>query len=496
MHAIETLEREINMRKLLLRLLPILLGFSTAWPAEPYTGSIHGLVIDGGTRQPLPGANVALVDSRLGTIAGGDGHFAIEDVPVGTHRLRVSLVGYVERIRPDVVVRSNRISTVEVGLEEGVVGMAETVIEAGYFSEETSSRVSAVNFNYEEIRRSPGSAQDISRLLQALPSVNMNNDQRNDLIVRGGSPSEILTLVDNVRIGNINHFPTQGASGGPIGLLNAELIEDVTFNAGGFGAEYGDRMSAVMSIQLREGNREEFDGEYNMSMAGAGFILEGPLSNGRGSWIASARRSYLDLIVGAIGTGVVPVYSDMQGKLSFDISDKHQLALLGISGFDNIELGPDDADDAADGEDFFSQDVTQFVVGANWRWLWSTRGYSETSLAISASDFSLTSDDNPTEVRQFSNESQELDLALRSRTFTRLRPGTSLEWGVDVKRISSEFEIFVTRDTNRVNVEIPEQQIGDEVRSTKTGRLSEPRACVDPALEGNRGRALRLLRFQ
>ena len=473
------------MRKLIV--FTFLLSAPASTGASALTGSIRGVVIDSGTRQPLSGANIAVVDTALGSIADPDGRFSINRVAVGTYRLRISMVGYQQRIRSDVVVRSNRITAVEVSLEERVIGMAETVVTAGYFSEEATSQVSAVNFNYEEIRRSPGSAQDISRLLQALPSVNMNNDQRNDLVVRGGSPTENLTLVDNVEISNINHFPTQGASGGPIGILNVELIEEANFAAGGFGAEYGDKMSSVMSIQLREGNREEFDGEYNMSMAGAGFILEGPISGGRGSWIASARRSYLDLIVGAIGTGVVPVYSDFQGKLSFDINPQHQVSILGVSAFDNIELGPDEADDAADGEDFFRQDVTQLVVGTNWRWLWSDQGYSETSLAISASDFIITSDDNPTGVRLFSNDAQERDLALRSRTFARLRPGSALEWGIDAKRIASDFEIFVAEDTNRVNTVIPEQHIGDQVRTTKAGAYVSLEQILTPRLKAAGG---------
>ena len=379
--------------------------------------------------------------------------------------------------------RSNRITTVEIALTEQVLGVEETVVSAGYFTEEVTEAVSAVNFNYEEIRRSPGSAQDISRLVQALPSINMNNDQRNDLVVRGGSPTENLTLVDNMEIPNINHFPTQGASGGPIGILNVDLIEDVTFSAGGFGAQYGDRLSSVLSVDLREGNREEFDAELNMSMAGAGFILEAPLSNGRGSWVASARRSYLDLIVGAIGTGAVPVYSDFQGKISYDVDERHRIDLLGISGFDFIELKPEDADKAADGEDFFQQDVTQIVAGANWRWLWSEAGYSVTSLAISASDFSIQVDDNPSQVRIFSNDSQEREVTLRSRSFLRRKSGLALEIGVDAKRIGSDFSYFVSQDTNRVNVEIPEILIKDEVATAKAGSYISLTQDLSPRLK-------------
>ena len=459
------------MRKQLLLLITtgVFVFNAPATGETVFTGSIRGIVIDGETRQPLPGANIVLVDTTAGSIAGDDGRFVLSGLPVGSYKLRASMIGYEAQIRSDLVVRSNRITAIEVRLQERALGLAETVVTAGYFSEELTDEVSAVNFNFEEIRRSPGSAQDISRLVQALPSINMNNDQRNDLVVRGGSPTENLTLVDNIEIPNINHFPTQGASGGPIGLLNVDLIEDATFSAGGFGAQFGDRLSSVLEIRMRDGNREEFDAELNMSMAGAGFIVEGPLSGGRGSWVASARRSYLDLLVGAIGTGAVPVYSDWQGKLSYDFNDRHQFDLLGVAGFDLIELKPKDADDAVDGEDFFKQDVNQVVAGANWRWLFSPSGYSETSLALTANDFGMRVNDNPTRVRLFDNDSLEREITLRNKSFYRPKPGLAVESGFDVKRIGSDFQFFVAADTNRVNVVIPELRIENDVSTTKLG---------------------------
>lgn len=291
---------------------------TSAVSAADLTGTLKGTIVDRATQQPLPGANIVVLDAQAGGIAGEDGRFIIPGMPLGVHRLQVSMIGYQTAIRPDIVVRANRITAVEVELEEQPLGMEETVVTADYFSQVEEEAVSTVNFNYEEIRRSPGAAGDISRLLQALPAINMASDDRNDLIVRGGSPAENLVIIDNIEIPNINHFPTQGASGGPIGLLNIDLIADVNFSAGGFPATYGDRLSSVMEVDLREGNRDELDIQANLDMAGAGFIFEGPLSAGRGAWLVSARRSYLELIVDAIGTGAVPRYSDLQGKITRD----------------------------------------------------------------------------------------------------------------------------------------------------------------------------------
>jgi TonB-dependent receptor-like protein/carboxypeptidase-like protein len=459
------------------RLIPLALLLALLSPADARAGSaamegtLKGVVLDRATQRPLVGANVLVLDRELGSIADAEGRFVIPAVPVGVHRLQVSMIGYDTAVRTDVVVKHRRITSVEVELNERAVGMDETVVSADYFAGAEEEVVSTVSFSYEEIRRSPGSAGDISRLLQALPAINMATDQRNDLIVRGGSPAENLVIIDNIEVPNLNHFPTQGATGGPIGLLNTDLIDDVNFSAGGFSAAHGDRMSSVMVVDLREGNRDEFDGQLNLDMAGAGFVVEGPLSAGRGSWLASARRSYLELIVNAIGTGAVPRYSDVQSKLTYDLTDAHQVSLLQLSGFDTIEFEPEDADEM---DDFTDMSTDQHVVGTNWRWLWSDQGYTNTSLAFAYADFSM-------DVRQgdagqvdpgppiYRNESQERDLTLRSSFHYRLRRGTDLDWGLVGRRIFSSYDIFFKSDTNRVGRTTPEIRVDRDVETTKAG---------------------------
>ncbi len=446
--------------------LAALVGLCAPGRAAELFGTIKGVVVDQATQQPLAGANLALLGLGLdqGAIAGADGHFVLSRVPVGTHRLRASMVGYQESIRPDLVVRSNRITAVIVRLAQQAVELAETVVRADFFSSEEEESVSAVNFNYEEIRRSPGSAQDISRLVQALPSVNLNTDQRNDLIVRGGSPMENLVLVDHLEVPNINHFPTQGASGGPIGLLNVDLISQANFSAGGFGAAYGDRLSSVLEVELREGNRDEFDGEVNLGMAGAGFIAEGPLRRGRGSWVLSARRSYLDLIVGAIGTGAVPRYSDVQGKLSWDLAPAHKLTALGLGGFDAIDIEPEDSDEE---DDYAAVDDDQVVLGAAWQWLWSARGYSRTSLAYTRAGYAVEVEEGGTRRRLYANDSQEREGVLRSDHFFRPRPGSALSWGGVVRRLFPRIRLFAVADTNRLEAITPELRVR---RAETTGK--------------------------
>jgi hypothetical protein len=449
-------------------------------------GSISGRVIDAATQQPLLGANVAVMGRQLGGSVGEDGRFVIAGVPVGLYRLQISMIGYETAIRPDVVVRSNRITSVQIELDETALGMGEVVVTADYFSAIEEEAVSTVNFNFEEIRRSPGAAGDISRLVQALPSVNMNTDQRNDLIVRGGSPAENLTIIDNIEIPNINHFPTQGASGGPIGLLNTDLIADVTFYAGGFSAEYGDRLSSVIVVDQREGNREEFDGEVNLGMVGAGLILEGPVGRRRGSWILSARRSYLDLIVNAIGTGAVPKYSDVQAMATYDLNPENQLELLAISGFDTIDISPDDEAE----DDFVAVATDQYIAGANWRWLWSTKGYAETSLAYTRGDYGVNVLDGETRQVLFNNDSREQKLALRSNWHFALRPGSAVKWGIVARRLFSDFDMFDDAGTNRVNIPEDELQLREEVTATKLGAFASLQQSLGARLSATVGARL------
>ena len=430
-------------------------------------GSVHGSVTDAATRRPLPGAAVVVLGRGLETVTGAGGRFTVAAVPAGLHRLQVMLTGYDAAILHDVVVRSNRITTVAVALDAAGTGLREVVdVTADYFSAVEEEAASTVRFSFEEIRRSPGAAGDVSRMLQVLPSVGMQTDQRNDLLVRGGSPAENLTIVDNIEIPSINHFPTQGASGGVIGMLNTDLIADVTFSAGGFPAEHGDRLSSVMVVTQREGNRSEFDAEISTSMAGAGLLLEGPLAGGRGSWVLSARRSFLELIADAIGTGgVVPRYSDVQGMATFDLGPAHRIRLLGLGGFDAFR---DDDNDGA-----IASDTRQYVGGGNWRWLWSGEGYAETSLAYTRSDYRVSVTDAPAEETRspllFDNESREQEVVLRSRWHHRPRTGTALTWGLTARRSFSRAAVFDAPDVTRVNTVDEGLDVRESLATHKAG---------------------------
>ena len=172
-----------------------------------------------------------------------------------------------------------------------------------------------------EILKSAGALQDVSRYVQGLPGVAIGtNDFRNDIIVRGGSPLENLFVVDNVEIPNINTFANFASAGGTVSLLDAELLQDVTFLTGGYPAPYINRTSSVLQVTQREGSRQAFGGWATLGFAGAGVILEGPINGGKGSWVVSARRSFLDLFTDDVGFGGVPVLYTINAKAVYDLT--------------------------------------------------------------------------------------------------------------------------------------------------------------------------------
>jgi hypothetical protein len=256
--------------------------FQTGLFAQVPTGEIRGQLIDGQTKMPLIGANIYIKNHPLGAATDTIGYYIIEKVPVGSYTLQFEYMGYMPVAKTDVIIRSARMTTVNVSLKPSYLQSDVIEVNAGYFSETENKPLSKINFSREEIRRSPGSAGDVSRIILALPGVAKVDDQSNNLVVRGGSPMENTFYIDGIEVPNINHFQTQGASGGAIGILNVDLIEDITLYTGGFNAAYGDKLSSIMEIGWREGNHDWFDGQIDLNVAGFGGVVEGPLFQQKG----------------------------------------------------------------------------------------------------------------------------------------------------------------------------------------------------------------------
>ena len=421
-------------------MLFVLATFQTAvTQEEDRTGTIKGSVTDYETKTLLPGTNVLIVGTPMGAAADAEGKFTIQKVPVGNYTLGFRIIGYAPLRKTDIIVKSERSTIVQAELKMTLVETQGVEVTGGYFSQSEEQPTSLVNFSYEEIRRAPGSGGDISRILMGLPSLAKVNDQSNSLIVRGGSPVENGFFVDNIEVPNINHFPAQGSSGGPIGLLNVDFIQDVNFYTGGFSSMYGDKLSSILDVTFREGNREEIDVQAELSFAGVGAVAEGPLLSKNGSWLISARRSYVDLLLNAVGAkGVAVRYGDYQGKFVYDLNPDNTMTLLAISGYDHSDADKDH------GEIIYgSNNVWENTVGLNWRSLWGKGGYSNTSLAYTSTEYRDDFYETGTDMYFIRNRSLERTVSLRNVNYARLNEAQRVEFGVAAKHPYNSYDNFL-----------------------------------------------------
>ncbi len=432
------------------------------------TGTIKGRVVEAVNQAPVIGASVLVVGTRLGAATDETGDFRIADVPVGSYSLTISGVAYERISQSDVIVRPKRITFVQAELVSRSVEIKGMSVTADYFSEKPWQPTSTTEFSGEEVRRSPGTAGDVSRIVATLPSIAKVNDQLNSMIVRGGTPTENGFYLDNIEIPNINHYPLEGSSGGPIGLLNVDFVRDVSFSAGGFSAAYGDRLSSIMDISFREGNREEFDGQLMLDFAGAGFTGEGPIAHGKGSWMLSVRRSFLDLLVDAIGTGVAPRYSDYQGKLVYDLNASHQLTFLGVAGVDAITFERKQAID--DSLIFYgTYKGSEFATGVNWRYLWGRKGYSNTSVSMLSTDYNGTFNETKSDIPLSVENSTLSSAQVRNVNTLLLNESSHFEFGFDTKYFFDNYNLRVAEYTNPIGDTVPPLVVAERPRSPRAG---------------------------
>jgi len=360
--------------------------------AQSYKGEIVGTVIDGKTCEPLQMVNIQVVElPQYGASTDAEGNFTITGVPVGTYSLKASMVGYEQLILVNQVVSTGRSTKVVYKLSEESVSVSAVTVQATYFTRSNDiAPLSVNNYDRAEVKRQPGSVQDVQRVVQNLPGVASSNDNINELIVRGGAPFENLTVMEHMEIPSINHYPNEYNSAGPINMVNIDLVEDVQFSAGGFPVQYGDKMSSVMDITIREGDRNKvFASNTGFNMAGIGTLMEGKFSDGKGSWIFSARQSLLEVIdkimgMSTISLTAIPKYYDAQTKLVYDLSPTQKLTLNGMYGDSKIYIEGDPKESnmvkagIIDSTSLQNVDVhnKQYVLGLNLKSLWGKDGYS------------------------------------------------------------------------------------------------------------------------
>lgn len=451
-------------------LIPIIFIYSIL-PAQNITpnGSITGKVTDSRELFPLIGVTVGIKDKNIGTYTDNEGKFELRKLPVGSYTLIISCIGYEKTVKTDVIVRPDRITVVDAEMNQSSVEMKEFVVTAGYFSKIEAKPVSNVSFSQEEIRRSPGSAGDVSRIIFGLPSLAKLNDQKNSLIVRGGSPLENSFFVDNIEIPNINHYGTQGSSEGPIGVINTDFLKDVNFHSGGFGVNYGDRLSSVMEMTFREGNREEIDLQLDASFQAVGAQIEGPLGGGKGSYLLSARRSYLDWVFKAteIG-GPIPTYYDVHAKVTYDLSSNVKLSFLDIASIDRSDQSYDQGIEFEDNY-FGHYNGNKNSAGLNLLCIWDKNGYSNFSFSHNINDIDNTVSEIKSKNPLYDNKSIEQDFSFRNLNHYRINKELVLQFGFDTKYSINNYTHHYHPFTDYFGYTSPELIIKNKFYGLKAG---------------------------
>lgn len=300
-------------------------------------GIIRGRVFNERTNEPLPFTNLVIYNTNTGTVTDIDGNFVFQGVKPGFVRLQVSAVGFESRTTQEIMVTNARAATIDIGLRAIDVQLDAVEVRASLFERSDDSPVSLRRISLREIERSPGSNRDISKVIQSLPGVAFTPSFRNDVIVRGGGPNENRFFLDGIEIPNINHFSTQGASGGPVGIINVDFIREVEMYTGAFAASRGNALSSVLEMRQINGNTEGMNLRATLGASDLALTVDGPLSSNT-TMIVSARRSYLQFIFGIIGLPFLPTYNGFQFKTNTKFSDRGELSFIGIGALDNFEL--------------------------------------------------------------------------------------------------------------------------------------------------------------
>ncbi|MFA6438218.1 MAG: TonB-dependent receptor, partial [Bacteriovoracaceae bacterium] len=349
--------------------------------SQTNTGSLSGEVRDAVTKQPLPGANVMIPGTSFGTACNEEGYYVIKNLPPGKYQVKATLIGYEGATNSDVTINPQRNKKISFELKTSTIEMSAVEVQSDYFARPTENVVSMRTLSPEEIRRSPGSAEDIFRVMQSMPGVATAGGKSAQLIVRGGSPNENLTLLDNIEIYNPIHFARTGESMGIISIVNPALLEKVDFLTGGFPAKYGDKMSSVFDMTLQDGNKELYNTDVNANIAGFGVMVDGPLIE-NSSVIFSLRRGFFDILTKIMDRPAAPRYYDAVGKITYDLNQNNRISFIGFYYIDQIDrIGATKESSAMSKYDYLARDDFGSAFGLNWRSLVSQKAFVLTTIS-------------------------------------------------------------------------------------------------------------------
>lgn len=365
--------------------------------AQTLTQIVKGQVLDAATGAPLPGATVTLLNivPANGAVTDEQGIFRLENVPVGRQSFLCSYLGYEESLMSEILVGSGKEVSLDIHLEESFQQLDEVVLAAPTDNTRPNNAlatVSARSFSVEETKRFPASISDPSRMALSLPGVSNSDDTTNEIVIRGNGPNQLLWRIEGVEVPDPNHFSEEGSSPGAISLLSTNMLGKSDFFTGAFPAEYGNALSGVFDINLRNGNSEKDEYAFQLGILGTDLSLEGPFSkNYGGSYLVNYRYSTLTLLNKFIevSEGSVPTFQDLSFKVNLPLGAKTNLSLWGIGG-----ISEDNEENAEQvNENFIEDQVFEsdtYMTGLNVKHFFSNSSTLDAVLSFSGN----RSDDN------------------------------------------------------------------------------------------------------
>lgn len=319
------------------RLVCFLMLIDSFQPLKAQNGILQGNVLEVESRNTVPFANIQLQGTNFGATTDIDGNYKLEGVPPNIYNIIITCVGYSKKVVQEVSISGTKPTVLNIELASSSVKLQELEVQVSRFEKMEEAPLSKVNIRAAEIMRNPGGNRDISKVIQSFPGVASSVSFRNDLIIRGGAPNENRFYLDGIEVPNINHFATQGSSGGPVGLINVNFVNDVDFYSGAFPASRGNTLSSVLEFRQKNGNPDRLASTVMAGSSDFGLTLDGPITK-NGDFIFSVRRSYLQLLFSALKLPFLPTYNDAQFKFNYRFDKKNSITVIGLGALDEFRL--------------------------------------------------------------------------------------------------------------------------------------------------------------
>jgi hypothetical protein len=387
------------------------------------TGIIKGRIANKLNNEPLPFATVQIVGTQKGAQTDDGGNYEITGLDPKLYNIKVTFVGFKDIEVFEIQVTNAKPTELNFDMEEATAGLQEVVVKASPFRKTEESPVSLRTIGVTEIARNPGGNRDISKVIQSLPGVTALPTFRNDLIIRGGAPNENRFYLDDIEVPNINHFATQGASGGPVGMINVTFLKEVDFYSGAFPANRGNSLSSVFNFRQRDGASDKWRYTGTVGSSDFGLTAEGPLSP-KTTFLLSVRRSYLQFLFKAIGLPFLPTYNDAQMKIKHKIDDKNEISYTFLGAIDQFTLDTTNRDTETK-----AYLLDQLPVAPQWNYTngISWKHYDKTGFWTFVASRNMLNneaykykDNNEKNAKTFDYKSQEIENKLRAERSTRI----------------------------------------------------------------------------